>query len=94
MFCVTGSTVGFDEITWKGPVPRVMKRSDGTPEYTTVEVGKTSRGRCKVLFGAPLPPPHALRASAPATATRPVSDLSQPANRRFSVMMGFPMMLS
>jgi hypothetical protein len=93
-FCVTGSTDGFDEIARKGPVPRVMNRSDGTPEYTSVEVGKTSRGRWKVLFGAPLPPPQALRARTPATAARPVSDLSQPAKRRFSVMMGFPMMLS
>ncbi len=64
------------------------------PAYATAEFGKTVIVFLKKLFGAPLPPPQALKASIPATAARPVSDRSQPAKRHFSVMMGFPMMLS
>ena len=91
---MTGSTAEFDENARKGPVPPVIVSSEGTPEYATAGAGSTVITLLKTLFGAPLPPPQALRASTPATAARPVSDLSQPAKRRFSVMMGFPMMLS
>jgi len=46
------------------------------------------------LFGAPRPPPQPVNPINPASATNAARDRAQPAKWRFSVMMGFLMMLS
>jgi hypothetical protein len=97
--CAIGRTAELLEKAWYGGVPPEMVSVAGTPEKTVSDDGSTVSGGMIVggtygLFGAPLPPPQALRANIAARAKRPPRGRSHAVIDRFAVMSGILMIMS
>jgi hypothetical protein len=96
----TGSTAGLFDSAWNGPSPPVILTVVGTPEYATMtpagSVPSVAIGVGVGVVGlliAPLPPPQAVSASVPASASSVRAGRSQRIGRARS-MGGILMMLS